>query len=322
MSKYHLLSSELLNSVKTTTYDEINLFRVDFDVVIHKIYKLIHIFLESLPNIVIAIIIFSLCMLLCRFFQSVINQRQHLPKSVGIVLERLNRITFVVIGIFVALAIIFPSIKPIDLLGGVGVVSLALGFAVKDMLNNFMSGIFILLQQPFRVGDEIKHKELEGVVNYINIRYTVLIGFDGRRFLIPNGEIYSNIIVVNTLSNCRWSSFEIDVDMSNDFDKTSELLLTAVKKVEGVLNKPAPSISLTSMTANTMTIKCSWSTSPFKSQISSVKSEVLKQIKKVLNTKKIISPQAIELFSQTFNINSKEEKGKELKIGSSISFQD
>jgi small conductance mechanosensitive channel len=314
MSIYHV-SSDLLNNVKTRTYDEINLFKVDFEVVIHKIYKLIHVFLESLPNMVIAIIIFSFCMLLGRFFHGVINRRQHLPRSVGIVLERLNRITFMLVGIFLALAIIFPSIKPIDLLGGVGVVSLALGFAVKDMLNNFMSGILILLQQPFRVGDEIKHKDLEGIVDYINIRYTVLIGFDGRKFLIPNGEIYANIIVVNTLSNCRWSSFEINVDVSNDFEKISELILAAFQKIEGVMKKPAPSVTLSNLSTNGMTVKCSWTTSPYNSQISTVKSEVLKQIKKVLNLNKISSPLSLEMFTQTLSFIPK-TIDEDQKVGS------
>ncbi len=302
MSTYKLLTSDLVNSVKTTTYEEMNLFQVDFYIVVQKIYKLLHHFLESLPNIVIAIVIFSLCMLLSRFFQRFIQRRQHLPKSVSIVLERVSRITFVIVGIFIALAIIFPSIKPVDLLGGVGVVSLALGFAVKDMLNNFMSGILILLQQPFRVGDEIKHNDLEGVVDYINIRYTVLVGFDGRKFLIPNGEIYSNIIVVNTLSNCRWSSFEINVDINNDIDKISDVLLKAIQKVDGVMHKPAPSVSLSNISASAMTLKCAWSTSPYNGQISKVKSEVLKQIQNVLKSKQIKPPLALELFSQTYSL--------------------
>lgn len=308
MSKYNLLSSDLLNTVKTTTYDEVNLFKVDFHIVIQKVYKLIHYFLESLPNVAIAILIFSLCILLGRFFQGAISRRQHLPKSVGIVLARLTRITFVVVGIFLSLAIIFPSIKPVDLLGGVGVVSLALGFAVKDMLNNFMSGIFILLQQPFRVGDEIRHNDLEGVVYDINIRYTILVGYDGRKFLIPNGEIYSNIIVVNTLSNCRWSSFEINIDFQHDIEKVSDLLLAAIQKVEGVVSIPAPSVTITNMTASELTIKCAWSTSPYNSEISKVKSEVLKQIKKMLYTKKIASPFVAELFTQALSFEPQTQK--------------
>lgn len=317
MSILKVTSSDLLNTIKEAGYDELHLFKLDFEIVVKKSYALLHTFLEALPNIVIAIIVFSLLMLTSRFCCSVIRRRPKLPKSVALVLERLSRIAFMLFGFFVGLAIIFPSIKPVDLLGGVGVVSLIVGFAVKDLLNNFLSGILILLQQPFRVGDEIKHKDMEGVVDFIHIRYTVLIGFDGRKFLIPNGEIYSNTIVVNTLSHCRRSSCEISIDLNNNIEEACDILLAAIQDVEEVMEEPAPSVSVASINSNAVTLKCSWSTGPFNGQISKAKNKVLKQIKTVLQGENVKSPIALELFSQTLSVASPAES-EVLKVANTI----
>lgn len=302
MSNFKITSQDLLETLKSTSDSEMNLFKVDFQIVLQKTYALFHAFLETLPNIVIAVMVFGLIMLASRFFRAAIRRQERIPHSVTLVLERLSRIAFALLGFFVVLAIIFPSIKPVDLLGGVGVVSLVVGFAVKDLLNNFLSGILILLQQPFRVGDEIKHKDLEGIVDSIHIRYTVLIGYDGRRFLIPNGEIYSSTIVVNTLSNCRWSYCEICIDHDNDIDEATEVLLRRIKQVEGVMKEPSPSVTVTSITSNAITLKCAWATSPFNREMSKVKSNVLKQIKSVLQGEYIKSPMALELFSQSLSV--------------------
>lgn len=302
MCSFKLNSSDLLDSIKETGYQEINLFKVDFEIIVRKIYVLFHLFLETLPNIVIALIIFGLCMLASRVVRSVIRHRVKVNISVGLVFERLSHIALIVTGILVALAIIFPSIKPVDLLSGFGIASLAIGFAVKDLLNNFLSGILILLQQPFKVGDEIKHKKLEGIVEDIHIRYTIIKGFDGCKFLIPNGEIYSDTIVVNTLSKCRSTSFEINIDISNDIEIASHILLSVIEKVEGVLTDPAPKVSVVNMSSNAITLKCSWYTTPYHDQVSKIKSLVLKQIKKVLHSEHITSPLAMELFSQRLSV--------------------
>lgn len=289
--------ADLVESIKKTGYEEYKIFKLDLDIIIQKINVLCHNFLDALPNIVIAIIIFSLIMLVSRIFRSMINRSSKIPQSVTLVLERISYFSFIGVGFFIALAIIFPSIKPVDLLGGFGIASLAIGFAVKDLLNNFLSGILILLQQPFRVGDEIKHKDLEGVVEDIHIRYTIISGYDGRKFLIPNGEIYSNTIVVNTTSQCRMTYFEIQVCLKNNIEEVCHTLLSAIQKVEGVLSEPQAKVTLTNMTSSSATLKCAWATKPYKSDISKVKNRVLHEIKDVLDGEQIVLPTSIDLFT-------------------------
>jgi small conductance mechanosensitive channel len=255
-----------------------NLLNIDYNIIYQKITYLIHVFFETLPNLFIGIIIFILLMMVSRIVRHVIINKLKVHQSLKILFERLSYMGFLFAGILIFLAIVFPSIKPVDLLGGVGIVSLAIGFAVKDILNNFLSGILILLQEPFRVKDEISHNGLEGVVDSIHIRYTILIGYDGRKYLIPNGDIYANMIIVNTLSKCRESNLEITFDSKYNLEEKMENLLKIIKEVDEVYIAPPATVLISNLTVDSFTLKCSWSTSPYREAIVSIRNKVLKKI--------------------------------------------
>lgn len=271
-----------LESAKNIGQEEFNVFKVDLGIVIHKCNEMIHTLLDAIPNIVIGIMMLTVCLLLSKLVRRFIKRHVTMHKSVGLVLERLCQFIFALFGILVAMAIIFPSVKPIDVLGGLGVVSLAVGFAIKDIINNFLSGMLILLQQPFKVGDEIKYKDMEGIVDYINIRYTVMTGFDGRKFFIPNGEIYSNLLIVNTGGKYRWTNIEIRLDFRHDIENIKFTLQEAIANVPGVLQDPKPSVATSHVHANSMIINCAWATLPYQKIISEVKNEVLKSMTHIL----------------------------------------
>jgi small-conductance mechanosensitive channel len=278
------MNSEVLTHLKTTSHSEFNRFTVDFNVVFQKCHRMVHEFLELLPNIALGLVTLALFIMIGQVARRFI--RRHTEKSknanLGLVFARLSQVSFAVLGFFITLAIIFPSIKPVDLLGGFGVISLAVGFAFKDILKNFLSGIMILLQQPFRVGDEIKYHKFEGVVDFIDMRYTVLKSFDGRRLLIPNGEIYATLITVNTSYRSRTSQVEISIGLDNNLAMVSELILKTINSVSGVLAEPAALVLVTDIKANAIVLNISWGTSPYQSDLEKVKSDVLTKLKDAL----------------------------------------
>ena len=87
--------------------------------------------------------------------------------------------------------IVFPSVKPADLLATLGIGSVAIGFAFKDILQNWLSGLLILWRQPFRPGDQIVSGGHEGTVEHIEARATLIRTYDGQRVVIPNSDIYT-----------------------------------------------------------------------------------------------------------------------------------
>ncbi|NJM53538.1 MAG: mechanosensitive ion channel, partial [Blastocatellia bacterium] len=116
-----------------------------------------------------------------------------------------------ILGAFVAAVIIFPAFQPGDLVAGLGITSVAVGFAFKDVLQNFFAGILILWRRPFIVGDQLKFREYEGTVEEINVRSTRLKTFDGERAVIPNGDIYANAVLVKTAYETRRIRFVVGI---------------------------------------------------------------------------------------------------------------
>ena len=103
------------------------------------------------------------------------------------------------VGIFLFGAVSALGTLGIDMgamIAGLGLVGFALGFALKDLLSNFLSGLLILLYNPFTRGDRISVTGSEGIVIEINMRYTVLQAED-KKILIPNSSIFTNIVTVD-----------------------------------------------------------------------------------------------------------------------------
>ncbi|HLM60398.1 MAG TPA: mechanosensitive ion channel domain-containing protein [Pyrinomonadaceae bacterium] len=145
-----------------------------------------------------------------------------------------------VLGVFVAAVIIFPAFKPGDLVAGLGITSVAVGFAFKDVLQNFFAGILILWRKPFIVGDQLKFKEYEGTVEEITVRLTRLKTFDGERAVIPNGEIYANAVLVKTAYDKRRVRFVVGIGYLDDIEKGRETIRGILSEIEGILPEPGP----------------------------------------------------------------------------------
>ena len=126
-----------------------------------------------------------------------LTKRQQ-SRNLGLVLARLSQGFIILIGTFVALAIVIPSFKAGNLIQLLGVSGVAVGFAFRDILQNFLAGILILITEPFTINDQIVFKEFEGTVEDIQIRATKIKTYDGRRIVIPNAELFTNSVTVNT----------------------------------------------------------------------------------------------------------------------------
>lgn len=157
-------------------------------------------FFRLLPNIALALVVlilfYFLGILISRIVRSRAEKRDR--NSLDEVAGSLLRWAVTLLGFALAITIIAPSITPGDLLGGLGVSSVAIGFAFKDILQNMLAGILILLRQPFQVGDEIVSGGHTGRVEKIETRATFIKTYDGRRVVIPNADIYTDSVVVIT----------------------------------------------------------------------------------------------------------------------------
>ena len=127
-----------------------------------------------------------------------VSDRLKLDKHISSLLARTSSITLIIIGFVTALGTLGINVSAI--IAGLGLTGFAVGFALKDTISNLLSGILILLYQPFKIGSSIRVSGLEGSVVSIDLRYTEL-NSEGNRILIPNSKLFIDPIIVLQLED-------------------------------------------------------------------------------------------------------------------------
>jgi len=216
----------------------------DLDLIWNSIYGIADSTLRRLPYIVIGIIVFLLFLVAARIAGRVIhaiaNRSRKIDTMLADLLGRIGSAVLTILGVFVAAVVIFPGFNPSDLITGLGITSVAIGFAFKDVLQNFFAGILILWRRPFLVGDQIRVKEYEGTVEEINIRSTRLKTYDGERAILPNGDVYTSAVLVRTAYDKRRVKFIVGIGYLDDIEKGRETIRRVLDQTQGVLPEPGP----------------------------------------------------------------------------------
>ncbi len=207
-------------------------------------------FLAQLPYIVVGIIVFGVFVVAGRVLRKIVRttgERTRLDTTLADLLGRIASFAIIVLGLFVAAVIVFPAFKPGDLIAGLGITSVAIGFAFKDVLQNFFAGILILWRRPFVIGDQIKTKDYEGTVEEITVRSTRLKTYDGERAVLPNGDVYTNAILVRTAYDRRRIRFTVGIGYPDSIEKARETIHQVLRETEGVLDDPDPRVYVTEL---------------------------------------------------------------------------
>ncbi len=234
-------------------------------ILVDKLQAMLDGFIQLLPNLVLALITFAIFFYAARTIKKVVrnltrNRRE--ARSLGMVLGRLAQGTTILIGLFVSLSIVIPSFKASDLVQLLGISSVAIGFAFRDILQNFLSGILILLTEPFQIDDQIVFKNFEGTVENIQTRATTIRTYDGRRIVIPNSELFTNSVTVNTAFEHRRLQYDVGIGYGDDIDTASTLILEAMRETAGVLSQPAPDAIVVALAGSSVNIRARWWVEP------------------------------------------------------------
>jgi small-conductance mechanosensitive channel len=127
-------------------------------------------------------------------------------------------------------------------IAGLGFTSFVIGFATKDILNNFLSGILILWQRPFEIGDYLFVGKDQGKVEYIGVRATSLRKDDGELVLIPNGDMYSSALTIRGAGAKRRMTLKFNLGYDVDVGRAKELAYKAASSAGGVVTDPKPNV--------------------------------------------------------------------------------
>ena len=259
-----------------------------------KIHGMLNGAIAMLPNLVVAVIVFVIFYLVAREIKQVVKRltaRYQHARSLGLVLGRLAQGAVILVGLFIALSIVIPSFKAGQLIQLLGISGVAVGFAFRDILQNFLAGILILLTEPFRIGDQIVVKNFEGTVEAIETRATTIKTYDGRRIVIPNSELFTESVTVNTAFDSRRLQYDIGIGYGDDIDRAKQVILEAIHSVDGVLKNPAPDALVVALAESTVNIRVRWwITPPRRADALDMQDKVLTAIKKKLTANGIDLP--------------------------------
>lgn len=266
--------------------------RIDPAFVLSKLESWVVEFQRLLPNIVVAIVIFLIFVfmawLAARGFRRWADR--HSRSNLGLVLGALVKWLVIFAGLMLSLTIVIPSMKPGDLIAGLGVGSVAIGFAFKEILQNWLAGLLILLQRPFDVGDQIIVNDYEGTVEGIHTRATVINTYDGRRAIIPNADVYSTAVIVNTVNKNRRSDYDIGIGYGSDIQKTRRIILETLDHVPEVEHDPAPEVLVYDLAPFTVNLRIRWWTDSRRSNTIRVRGAVLEAVKAALDREGVELP--------------------------------
>src|SRR5713226_4939309 len=197
--------------------------------------------LARLPSLAVAVVVFLIfyfaSVLLSRIILRTTKQRR---RNLGVVFARIAGAAVVLLGLLVGFSIVAPSFQAADLIKILGIGSVAIGFAFQNILQNFLAGLLMLWAETFRVGDQIKLDAFEGTVEDIQTRATTIKTYDGRRVVIPNAELFTHSVTVNTAFEIRRWEYELSTNAPDDLSELKSQLVDTLMKVDGVLDTPQP----------------------------------------------------------------------------------
>jgi small-conductance mechanosensitive channel len=248
---------------------------------------------EALPRLLVALIVYAVIWGIARGVERVVLvlvQRASGERSLPLVLSRLAKYALLILGFLIAATIIFPTVSTADLLAVLGASSIAIGFAFKDIFQNFLAGILILLRKPFIVGDQIRSGDYEGTVEDINIRSTVMRTYSGERVVIPNQDIFGRPVLVRTAYGRRRSLLVVGIGYGENIERAQRVIRETLAGVYGVLSDPGPWVYADELAPSSVNLNVYYWTAAEQAEVLRVGDRVLRRVKEALDAAGIEMP--------------------------------
>ena len=193
------------------------------------------------PNLVAAILMILVTWLLASLISGGVRRILERSKRRPSLIEALRKLTKTVVwivGLLVAATIAFPGLTPANLLAGLGIGSLAIGLAFKDIFENFLAGFLILMRKPMRIGDDIECESVSGKVEAISMRDTFVRKRSGELVLVPNSYLFKNPLKILTDQKLRRISLIVGVAYDENVEEARKVIQRAMERLDSVAEKP------------------------------------------------------------------------------------
>ena len=205
------------------------------NILIERVQGMIADFVRLLPQFAIALLVLAVTWAtanLARVIVTNVSRRGGLRPSLVTLFATLGGIVVWIFGILIALAVLLPGVTAGSLLTVVGFTSVAIGFAFKDIFENFLAGVLIMLRKKMRIGDHIECESVEGRIEKITLRDTHLRKLTNELTIVPNGYLFRNPVRIITDADLRRHELVVGVAYDTDLDQAVEVIQGAVRKLD------------------------------------------------------------------------------------------
>lgn len=207
--------------------------------------------------------------------------------------RQLTAIALVAMGVLIALELLDATALVGATLGAAGVVGIAVGFAFRDIIENYLAGLLLGMRRPFAPNDYVAIDGDEGRVVRLTSRATVLLTLEGNHLRIPNAKVFKAVLLNYTRNPLRQFHFIVEVGVNEDLVRAQELGCRTLAKMDAVLDQPPPFALIQELGSSSVPIRFhAWvdqtSTDFFKAQ-----SEGIRLVKSALDEGKVEMPEPI-----------------------------
>jgi small conductance mechanosensitive channel len=262
-------------------------------------------FIQLLPGILIGLVVLLLTGYAAKVTQRIVRrmtQRLIPSRSLQLLAVQVTRIGTWVMGIIIAAVVAFPDLRLGDIIGLLGLGSVAIGFAFQDIFKNFLAGILLLVEEPFRLGDQVIMCDYEGTVEAIKIRSTQLRTYTGEMVEIPNAIVFTSPVRVLTAYRSRRTDLDIGVDYTTPLPLAKQTFLEVINRADGVLSDPAPEVDVVGFGDSSIDFKVRYWTTPQMAEVRRIQTQVAMALKAACDEAGISIPypiRTVHLFDQT-----------------------
>ncbi len=248
--------------------------------------------LERIPQLILALLVLLFASWISRFIANrlhLIKVRSKNPYMSGL-LRTIVRTVIMLIAVLIALDLIGLTSVVGAVLGSAGVVGLVLGFAFREIAENYIAGILLSVRRPFEPGDHVIIENREGKVISVNSRATVLMTLDGNHLQLPNSLVFKSVVLNYSKNPKRRFDFSMLIDSNQSIREAQTLAMAVIAKIEGVLDEPSPAWTVVEFGAAGIQLRFYGWVDQRETDIGKVRSEAIRGVKSAFADARIEAP--------------------------------
>ena len=250
-------------------------------------------FLGHLPMLLTGLVVILITALLANVATRLTRRlvaRERFNRSLRDFFRHLARISVWVTGLMIAAVVVFPGMTPAKVLATFGLGSIAIGFAFKDIVENFFAGMLILWRFPFDLGDHIECDDIMGEVVETTIRMTKIRQVDGQLVVLPNARLFKSPVKVLTNQPTRRQTILCGVAYEEDLHSAREIIRDAVAGCDSVESSQPIQVFVQELASSSVNLEIAWWTGSTPLQQRESRDEVIASIKQALDDASIEIP--------------------------------